>query len=434
MHPDPQPAARVLERYRLVHELGRGGAGIVYAATDERLGRTVAVKLLRGRPQVPQAAARMAREAQALADVQHRHLVTLLDYGVEGGAPCLVMSCVDGVDLKRLSRRQPLTVPETVAVLDQTLDALSACHARGYVHRDLKPGNVLVERSDGPLSVKLIDFGIVQLAGDAGATALTVAGEIFGSLRYMAPEQFAQVAVGPPTDLYAVGLIGYWLLAGGRHFIPPGPPHAIYLRHLDLAARPTPSHSAAGDAVPPGLLAVLARACAPRPTERFPDAAAMRAALAPWVSDRVPTPPGVFHALDDAPTAPVPRGAHELQAALVEAAALLSSEAGPAAHGVTTQTLLAATVVDDRPSQDARPLGQQLSAALQARTPVGEVARVAHRPPATGPDPAATVPTGAPAAPTDPTPPATGSGVPWWLLLLAAAGFGALAGLIFTRM
>ncbi|MCA9545461.1 MAG: serine/threonine protein kinase, partial [Myxococcales bacterium] len=196
--------ALLLGRYRLAYELGRGGAGIVYGAQDMTLGREVAVKVLQGRPRVPQAAARMAREAQALADVQHPHLVRLLDYGDEGGTPCLVMELVDGIDLRGLCAHHPCTVAETVVILDQTLAALQACHARGYVHRDLKPGNVLVQRGDAPLSVKIIDFGIVQIAGDAGATALTVQGQIFGSLRYMAPEQWSQVGVGPRTDLYAV--------------------------------------------------------------------------------------------------------------------------------------------------------------------------------------------------------------------------------------
>ncbi|MCB9538140.1 MAG: serine/threonine protein kinase [Myxococcales bacterium] len=268
----------VLERYRLTRVIGRGGVGTVFAADDERLGRTVAVKVLgaRGRS-VRNADARLQREARTLAALVHPNLVTLLDYDVlPDGSPAMVMEFVDGVNLQSLLSAHAFTPEEILRVLDQTLAALVACHERGVIHRDLKPGNLLVDASS--MAVKVIDFGIVQLLGDEGATALTVNGEVFGSPRFMAPEQWQQGLVDARTDLYALGLIGYCMVLG-QHFIRQRNPVAVFEHHL-RGPRPPLTATGAGCPVPPALAAALARAASPRPEDRFESAQQMRDALA----------------------------------------------------------------------------------------------------------------------------------------------------------
>ncbi|MCA9573614.1 MAG: serine/threonine protein kinase, partial [Myxococcales bacterium] len=187
----------------------------------------VAVKVLgaQGRS-VGNARARLQREARTLAALVHPNLVTLLDYDVlPDGSPAMVMEFVDGVNLQSLLSAHAFTPEEILRVLDQTLAALVACHERGVIHRDLKPGNLLVDASS--MAVKVIDFGIVQLLGDEGATALTVNGEVFGSPRFMAPEQWQQGLVDARTDLYALGLIGYCMVLG-QHFIRQRNPVAVF--------------------------------------------------------------------------------------------------------------------------------------------------------------------------------------------------------------
>lgn len=401
---EPSIGARVLDRYRLLSVLGRGGAGTVYAACDERLDRTVAVKRLRPQARVPRAAERMAREARALAQLRHRHLVTLLDYGVDAeGAPVMVMEHIEGRPLDQLAAHHAWTPSEVVAVLDQVLDALSICHAQGFVHRDLKPGNVLLDTACDRLSVKVIDFGIVALAADAGATALTLTGQIFGSLRYMAPEQWRQHDVGGVTDLYAVGLIGYILLTG-THFITTRAPSEILRAHL-MAPRPRPSHSRSGDPVPPGLLAVLERATHPDPDARWPDAAAMQAALAPWV--RPVARPAVAPPAPPPPT-PAPISLDEMQSA--------ATLVGP-------EWAMAQTLVDDR-------LAETQTGSLHDRL-MNEAQRAVPTP---LPLPLQSTPIAA-----EPTPETTAEVVeterrlPWWTWLLVAAGLGGLFGLVATR-
>lgn len=274
----PEIGDRVLDRYRLTRVIGRGGVGTVFAAEDERLGRVVAIKVLgaRGRS-VRNADARLQREARTLAALVHPNLVTLLDYDVlPDGSPAMVMELVDGVTLQALLSAHRFTPQEILRVLDQTLAALVACHERGIVHRDLKPGNLLVDAST--LAVKVIDFGIVQLLGDEGATALTVNGEVFGSPRFMAPEQWQQRQVDPRTDVYALGLIGYCMVLG-EHFIRDRNPVMVFEHHL-RGARPPLTTTRGGHPVPPALATALARAASPEPDDRFASAQAMRDALA----------------------------------------------------------------------------------------------------------------------------------------------------------
>lgn len=268
-----EPQQRILERYRLLEVIGKGGVGIVWRALDESTGEAVAVKVLGHQATRNRTARqRMEREAQILGQLHHPHLVHLIDYFLyEDEVPVLVMEYFPGQSLQQLlDQRHHFSLLESAQILRQMLSALSVCHAAGVVHRDLKPGNLLVQfNPGGGLTLRIIDFGIVQLLADPdGATALTLSGELFGSPRYMAPEQWQQRAVDARTDVYAVGLIGYALLTG-QHFIQAQNPIEAFEVHF-RAPRPILSHSAYGEPIPPAFAAALARAAQPSPDQRYP--------------------------------------------------------------------------------------------------------------------------------------------------------------------
>lgn len=271
--------ATLLGKYRVEQVIGEGGMGVVYAARDLRLDRVVAIKVLDAPSEgFGDVARRFRREAQAIGKLHHPNLVTLLEYDVlEDGTPAMVMELIEGRSLRDLLVERRFTADEAVSLIRQTLEALQVCHAAGVVHRDLKPENLLLETRGDQLFVRLIDFGLTKLTADEGATALTVNGEVFGSPRFMAPEQWFRNAVDGRTDLYALALIGYWLVLGD-HFIKPGNPVDICRAHLQQA-RPPLLRNALGEPVPPGLAAALAQAAHPEPAQRPADAAAMRAVL-----------------------------------------------------------------------------------------------------------------------------------------------------------
>ena len=279
----PQIGDLVLGRYKVDGILGEGGVGIVLSATDTRLNRAVAVKVLSATVQMRGAEKRLQREAQTLAGLVHANLVTLLDYDLlPDGSPAMVMELIDGASLHKLIRTHAFTATEIAVVLHQTLGALATCHDRGIIHRDLKPANMLVLES-GPagLTVKLIDFGLAHLLADEGATALTLNGEVFGSPRFMAPEQWHQQPVDGRTDQYALGLVGYSLVQG-RHLIDAQNPVDAWRAHMD-PKRPALTHTKAGEPLPPPLAAAIRRAANPDPAKRFADARAMQAEIAPFI-------------------------------------------------------------------------------------------------------------------------------------------------------
>lgn len=283
---DHQIGDILLGKYQLMGVLGRGGMGVVYEAVDRRLGRHVAIKVLNAAARTRRDAdQRFHLEARAIAALMHPHLVTLLDYDfLDDGAPAMVMERVDGISLKAMIVRRQFTPLEIVLVLYQTLLALSACHAKGVIHRDLKPENLLVTK-EGPqgLTVKVIDFGLTKLLADEGATALTVNGQVFGSPRFMAPEQWLQKEVTGRTDIYALGLIGYCLVRG-EHFITALNPFDICRAHMSQP-RPALRTTVGGARVPALLDHVLRKAADPDPKNRYDSADAMIAALEPLTID-----------------------------------------------------------------------------------------------------------------------------------------------------
>lgn len=200
----------VLDRYRLVRRLGGGGFGVVWLAHDEKLDRAVAVKRIPAPD--PETARRAQREGVAAARLQHPAIVALHEAGSDDDAVYLVSELVQGETYARLLADGALSDRDVVGIGVALCDALAHAHKRGIVHRDVKPLNILVpESTDGGPPAKLTDFGVARIAGD---DALTRTGDVVGTLAYMAPEQAEGGEVGPPADLYALGLCLYEGLAG----------------------------------------------------------------------------------------------------------------------------------------------------------------------------------------------------------------------------
>ena len=258
-------------RYRLDAFLASGGMGEVWRATDVILGRTVAVKILL--PALladPGFVARFRAEARILAGFRHPNVVDVYDFGestVDGRtAAYLVMAYVDGEPLShRIETAGRLPVIETLSVVAQAADALDAAHAGGVVHRDVKPGNLLVHE-DG--TVVLVDFGVAR---SAAITSITAADAVPGTVLYMAPEQVSGKPVSPATDVYALGAVAYQCLSGAPPFSGEAPME-IALRHLNDEPPPLPTD------LPEPVRVLVGRAMAKDPAERYPSAAALAAA------------------------------------------------------------------------------------------------------------------------------------------------------------
>lgn len=210
-------------RYRVVAQLGRGGMGVVWRAVDEVLGREVAVKELRTYtdtegPELAGLRLRMQREARAAARVRHPGVVAVHDVTEVDGRPLIVMELVDGPSLDDVLRERGTLDPgEAAGIGAKVMDALAAAHRVGVLHRDVKPGNILLDRSG---RVVLTDFGIATMEdpGDGSATHLTHSGELVGSLDYLAPERAQGADPGPASDIWALGATLYATVEGSSPF------------------------------------------------------------------------------------------------------------------------------------------------------------------------------------------------------------------------
>ncbi|MFY1635280.1 serine/threonine-protein kinase [Solwaraspora sp. WMMB335] len=253
-------------RYRLDERIASGGMGDVWRGTDEVLGRTVAVKsLLPALLEEPGFAERFRGEARTMATINHPGVVDVYDYGSDQQIAFLVMEYVEGDALSRtLSRVGRLTPARTMALVAQAADALQAAHDKGIVHRDVKPGNLLV-RPNGTLV--LTDFGIArsELVGQ-----LTAAGSVLGTASYISPEQASGAVAMPASDVYALGVVAYQCLSGRRPFEGDNPLE-IAMKHVREMPRPLPSD------IPPVVRTIVERALAKDPAARWPTAAAMAA-------------------------------------------------------------------------------------------------------------------------------------------------------------
>ena len=258
------PGVTLGGRYRLDERIAGGGMGDVWRGTDEVLGRTVAVKiLLPALLDEPGFAERFRGEARAMATINHPGVVDVYDYGSDQQLAFLVMEYVEGDALSRtLSRVGRLTPARTMALVAQAADALHAAHVNGIVHRDVKPGNLLV-RPNGTLV--LTDFGIAR---SALVGQLTVAGSVLGTASYISPEQASGGIATAASDVYALGVVAYQCLSGHRPF-DGATPLEIAMKHVRETPRPLP-----GD-IPPPVRGIVERALAKDPGARWPTAAAM---------------------------------------------------------------------------------------------------------------------------------------------------------------
>jgi serine/threonine-protein kinase len=285
---DPLVGALLDGRYRVDAAIATGGMSTVYRGLDERLDRPVALKVMDARYAGDhQFITRFQREARAIARLKHPGLVGIYDQGNDAAHPFLVMELVEGGTLRELLvERGPMPPHAVVAVLRPVLGGLAVAHRAGLVHRDIKPENVLIS-DDG--EVKLVDFGLVRASAEAGITSTSV---ILGTAGYLSPEQVLGQPTGPRSDVYAAGVVAFELLTGATPFTGDNA-LAVANQRLD---RDVPPPSSLIDGVPPQFDALIARATARDPDDRFADAAAMDDALESVAAElglpqfRVPAP------------------------------------------------------------------------------------------------------------------------------------------------
>lgn len=221
----PLPSGKILEgRYRIDSKLGAGGVGDVYRAEHIRLNRAVAVKVLQpGYAASKKLRLRFEREAHALAMMAHPNIVSINDFGVMGDMPFLVMELLEGEPLSERLKRGALEPATALDVARQVLRALAFAHEQGWVHRDLKPGNIFLQPlTGGTTHVKILDFGLAKMVTeDAGTKGpkLTLTGMVFGTPAYMSPEQAVGGDTDARTDLYSLGVVFFEMLAGRRLFL-----------------------------------------------------------------------------------------------------------------------------------------------------------------------------------------------------------------------
>ncbi|GAA4994743.1 protein kinase domain-containing protein [Streptomyces siamensis] len=261
-------------RYRLTRRLGRGGMAEVFAAEDVRLGRTVAVKLLRSDlAEDPVSKARFTREAQSVAGLNHHAVVAVYDSGEDvvghGVVPYIVMEIVEGRTIRDLLINAEAPGPEqALIIVSGVLEALAYSHQHGIVHRDIKPANVIITNTG---AVKVMDFGIARALHGAQST-MTQTGMVMGTPQYLSPEQALGKAVDHRSDLYATGCLLYELLALRPPFTGETPLSVVYQHVQDIPVPP----SEASDAAPPELDGLVMRSLAKEPDDRFQTAEEMR--------------------------------------------------------------------------------------------------------------------------------------------------------------
>ena len=288
-------------RYRIIKQIGRGGMADVYLAKDLILdGEEVAVKVLRTNYQTdPIAVARFQREARAMADLDHPHIVRITDIGEEEGQQYLAMEYVAGLDLKRyIKEHYPLSNEEAVRIMGQILLAMRLAHTRGIVHRDLKPQNILLT-PDG--TAKVTDFGIAVAFAE---TSLTQTNSMLGSVHYLSPEQARGSKATVQSDIYAMGIIFYEMLTG---HIPYDGDSAVTIA-LQHFQKPLPSVIAENPSVPQALENVVIKATAKKLTDRYQSVAEMYVDLSSSLSyNRRNEPKLVFNDTTKADTKTLPK-------------------------------------------------------------------------------------------------------------------------------
>src|SRR5215213_1822148 len=339
-------------RYRLVELLGQGGMATIYRGHDTQLGRDVAVKLLRpeyGRD--PDFSSRFRQEAQNAASLNHPNIVGVHDYGQDEAGPFIVMELVDGEDLASIIRRSGALPPRQAArIAAETARALHAAHQRGIVHRDVKPGNVMINREG---QVKVTDFGIARAMAEA---QMTKPGTTLGSVHYFSPEQARGDQATASSDIYSLGIVLFELLTGHR----PWEADSAAAVAMARLAGPPPDPSTRRSGIPPDLVAIDRKALQTEPADRWTSASSFAAALEAFLAGgAIPGVAGsAARALDR--TAPTAAAAGLAGAAATSATARANANAIPYSPDA---------YVDGRP---ARADAYGTERAARSRRPVGE--------------------------------------------------------------
>jgi serine/threonine-protein kinase len=334
------------DRYRLIELLGQGGMATIYRARDSQLERDVAVKLLRpeyGRD--PDFLARFRQEARAAGSLNHPNIVSVFDFGQDVEGPFIVMELIDGEDVAALVRRTGGLAPQQAArLVSEVAHALEVAHRHGIVHRDIKPGNIMVAR-DG--RVKVTDFGIARAVAEA---QMTLPGTTIGSVHYFSPEQARGEATTAASDVYSLGIVLYELLTGRRPFEGDSPASVAVAR----LTGPVPPPSAVRGGIPPALEQILARATALDPGARYPSGGPFGEALDAFAAN---------------PNAPALAGgwaaggaAGATSAPTIVGAAAAGGALGAAGAGTTNPATIAAGVA--RPNPAALPYARSAYAGL----------------------------------------------------------------------
>lgn len=328
-------------RYEIERHIATGGMAAVFLGWDHRVERPVAIKVLRQLEHADgPSIARFQREAHAAAMLNHANVVRAYDFVEDGGCYYLVMEYVDGLNLKQHLRRcGPLPAAEALRIVGQVCAALSAAHAQGFIHRDVKPQNILLDEHG---VAKVTDFGIVHIT--QGPT-MTTDGAVLGTADYIAPEQARGEQLSPATDVYAVGVVLYEMLTGRLPFTGPTP-MAVATQHATASAPPPrtlmPSLS-------PYVEAVVMRALQKHPARRYDGAAAM--AVAVRMAEEALRIPALAEPLTERAREPIVED-HEAR-----------TSAEPAAVGVYTAASVEAARTQDGLSPSGAPRGGPVPAA-----------------------------------------------------------------------
>ncbi len=320
---DPWIGKTIEGRYVVRRRIGRGGMGVVYEAEHAALDRRVAIKVIAAKEAPEAYLTRFRREAKLASRITHEHLVHIYDVGtdLESSSEFIVMEYVEGRDLGKELDGGPLSIARTIAITRQLLQGLHAIHEGGVIHRDIKPTNVMLTARSGDRDyVKLMDFGIARAIDDV---SLTATGHVVGTPNFMSPEQLRGQEVDHRTDLYAVGVTMFAMIAGKLPF--EGNTAMLAGQHV---FQPPPSLAKLRPETPPALVAAVERALAKAPADRFADARAFANALEP-----------------EAMAAPVAMNAGAPAPAGVDSRELATVSSRPPARSRARWALLAAALV-----------------------------------------------------------------------------------------
>jgi serine/threonine protein kinase len=269
----------LISHYRVIGKLGTGGMGVVYEAEDTRLPRKVALKFL---PEELEddvvAARRFRREAETIALLNHPNICTIYDIDEHKGRSFIAMECAEGVNLKTYMARKTLETAELVDIALQITRALEAAHAKGVVHRDIKPGNIVVSPAR---QVKVLDFGLAKRFGGTepatlGADGSTIPGRPMGTANYMAPERILQLPLDPRSDLFSLGVVIFEMATGRLPFGAPSPPEIV----TNVLEKDPPSVTSLSPERPRDLDRIVRQLLRKKAADRYQSAAELADALA----------------------------------------------------------------------------------------------------------------------------------------------------------